>query len=146
MSKSIAKRTWRLNYSFTFSLPILKFQSFLGFMVFSFAVVSYFWTFFITFQIFPSSYWFLRIKWYSYLTFNQNIPVNAVLQNRFKEPVSLLSVSQYLERAMRKVPSFNLISPYGNFVETHSFCRVSDKSPETLQKMCVFQKIPAPGN
>ena len=73
-------------------------------MVFSFAVVSYFWTFFITFQIFPSSYWFLRIKWYSYLTFNQNIPVNAVLQNRFKEPVSLLSVSQYLERAMRKVP------------------------------------------
>ena len=45
----------------------------------------------------------------------------------------------------RKIPKFNLISWYGNFMETHSFRRVSGESHENLEKLR-FCKISIPGN
>ena len=43
---------------------------------------------------------------------------------------------------LHKIPKFRLISCCGNFVKTHSFRRVSGKSPETQQKLCVSKKFP----
>ena len=42
---------------------------------------------------------------------------------------------------LRKIPKFHLIYWCGNFVERHSFHRVSSKSPETLQKLCLSTKF-----
>ena len=46
---------------------------------------------------------------------------------------------------LHKIPKFHLISWCGNFAEMHSFCRVSGKSCETLQKP-IFSKKSSPGN
>ena len=46
---------------------------------------------------------------------------------------------------LRKILKFHLISWCGNFVETHSFCRVSGDSPETPRKL-PFHNISTPGN
>ena len=43
---------------------------------------------------------------------------------------------------LRKILLFHLISWSGNFVERHSFRRVSGKSPETLRKLCFSTKFP----
>ena len=40
---------------------------------------------------------------------------------------------------MRQIPKFHLISWSGNFVEMHSFRRVSDESPETYAFQQNFQ-------
>ena len=41
----------------------------------------------------------------------------------------------------RKIPYFHQTSCCGNFVEMHDFHRVSDKSPETLWKLCISTKF-----
>ena len=38
-----------------------------------------------------------------------------------------------------------MISWCENFVETHSFCRVSDETSETLKKQCISTKFPHQG-
>ena len=42
----------------------------------------------------------------------------------------------------RTIPKFHLISWYGSFVERHGFCRVLDRLPKTLKKLCLFTKFP----
>ena len=44
--------------------------------------------------------------------------------------------------ALRRIPKFYLISWCANFVERHSFRRVSGDSPKTLGKLCLFAKCP----
>ena len=42
---------------------------------------------------------------------------------------------------LKNTPTSNLISWCGNFVGTNSLHKVSDRSPKTLQKMCVSKKF-----
>ena len=44
-------------------------------------------------------------------------------------------------KSLHKKRKFHLILPCGNFVKTHSFCRVSGESPETLRKLYVLTKF-----
>ena len=59
---------------------------------------------------------------------------------------NLLWISQFdkllVAQALRKIPKFNLISWHENFVETHSFCRVSGKLPQTPQLLCLSLNFP----
>ena len=43
---------------------------------------------------------------------------------------------------LHKIPKLHLISWCGNFVERHSFRRVSDESSETLRKLYLSTKFP----
>ena len=45
-------------------------------------------------------------------------------------------------QTLRKIPNIHLISWSGNFVQRHSFRRVSGKSPEALRKLCLSIKFP----
>ena len=54
---------------------------------------------------------------------------------------AFLKVSQMFQETLRKIPKFRLISWLGNFVETHSCCRVLGELPETLWKLCVVIKF-----
>ena len=46
-----------------------------------------------------------------------------------------------LVSTLHKTPKFHLISLCGNFVERHSFQRVSTDSPKTLRKLCLSTKF-----
>ena len=46
------------------------------------------------------------------------------------------------ELILRKITKFHLILLCGNFVEGHSFRRVSSDCPETLRKLCLSKKFP----
>ena len=55
---------------------------------------------------------------------------------------AFLKISQMSQETLRKIPKFHLISWCGNFVETHSFCKILSESPETLGKLKVPTKFP----
>ena len=48
----------------------------------------------------------------------------------------------HVDFTLPKTPKSCLISQWGNFVERHSFCRVSSKLSETLQKLCLSTTFP----
>ena len=52
-----------------------------------------------------------------------------------------LSFFQTINIAVYKIVKFHPIFWCENFVETHSFCRDSGDSPETVWKLCVFRKF-----
>ena len=55
---------------------------------------------------------------------------------------SLTIFTKRFHDALRKIPKFYLISWCRNFVERHSFRRVSSYLPKSLQKLCLSTKFP----
>ena len=68
----------------------------------------------------------------------------AFSQNFYTKKLGEITVFYVVkhECTLHKIPQVQLFSWGAKFLETHSFQRYLNESPETLQKLCVFTKFP----
>ena len=83
--------------------------------------------------------WFIKIHfvicyiWLIIYDWSCNVYCPLVWECSFREQIS---IAKYFLFTLHKIPKFHLISLSGNFVQMHSFCRVSCVSTEfTRQKL-----------